>query len=62
MIGVTAPVLLAHLIGQRWYIKDLLLYGGATLGMIHGIGLFRWGRDECYQNRKDIVITATLRR
>jgi hypothetical protein len=39
-------MLLAHLIGESWHIADLLLYGGAALGMTFGTGLFLWGRHE----------------
>jgi hypothetical protein len=40
------PALLAHLIGETWHVADLLLYGGATLGLVLGAGLFLWGRAE----------------
>ena len=50
MTRITAPALLAHLIGESWHIADLLLYGGASLGLILGIWLFLWGRVERARN------------
>ncbi len=50
MTSITAHALLAHLIGESWHIEDLLLYGGASLGLILGIGLFLWGRVERVRN------------
>ena len=45
-----AQVVFAHLIGESWHIADLLLYGGASLGLILGIGLFLRGRVERVRN------------
>jgi hypothetical protein len=39
-------LLTAHLIGETWHIADLLLYGGASVGLMLGCGLFLWGRAE----------------
>jgi hypothetical protein len=39
-------MILAHLLGESWHIADLLLYGGAGLGLACGVGLFLWGRHE----------------
>jgi hypothetical protein len=36
----------AHLLDESWRIADVLLYGGAALGMTFGISLFLWGRRE----------------
>lgn len=38
--------LLAHLMGTSPHVEDILLYGGASLGLACGIGLFLWGRHE----------------
>jgi hypothetical protein len=46
MTAVVAQLRLAHLIGESWHLEDLLLYGGASVGLVLGIGLFRWGRGE----------------
>ena len=46
MATLMTPMLVAHLMGESWHIADLLLYGGAGLGLILGIGLFLWGRVE----------------
>jgi hypothetical protein len=39
-------MILAHLVGEQWHIAELLLYGGAGIGLIGGVGLFLWGRHE----------------
>jgi hypothetical protein len=38
--------MLAHLLGDGWHVADLLLYGGASVGLVGGFGLFLWGRRE----------------
>jgi hypothetical protein len=38
--------ILAHLMGESWHVADLLLYGGAGVGLVGGVGLFLWGRQE----------------
>jgi hypothetical protein len=35
---------LAHLMGTSPHVADILLYGGASLGVTGGLGLFFWGR------------------
>lgn len=39
-------IMLAHLLGEQWHFADLLLYGGAGIGFIGGVGLFLWGFRE----------------
>jgi hypothetical protein len=39
-------MILAHLLGEKWHLADLLLYGGAGIGFMGGAGLFLWGRRE----------------
>lgn len=41
-----ATLLPAHLMGAGWHVADLLLYGGAGVGVALGIALFLWGRVE----------------
>jgi hypothetical protein len=52
------PMLVAHLIGESWHVAELLLYGGAGLGLILGIGLFLWGRVERGQVPNTVVSDA----
>jgi hypothetical protein len=35
---------LAHLMGTSPHVADILLYGGASVGVAGGLGLFFWGR------------------
>jgi hypothetical protein len=49
-IGVK-QLLLGHLVGESWHLGDLLLYGGASVGLVLGIGLFLWGRSERVGNQ-----------
>jgi hypothetical protein len=48
MISLLTP---AHLMGTGPHIEDILLYGGASLGLAFGVGLFLWGRVERRRDR-----------
>ena len=39
-------ILLAHLLVDHWRLGEFLLYGGAGVGLVGGVGLFLWGRHE----------------
>ncbi|MFN8662746.1 MAG: hypothetical protein U0075_12690 [Thermomicrobiales bacterium] len=41
-----STTLLGHLLADHWQHGELLLYGGAGVGLVSGLGLFLWGRHE----------------